>query len=226
MHTFNDHVGIDDLRYEGTAQKHYATIERQVSDPNTVLGALMSQGRTVDFPPPPSNSSSETIIDLNLVVDRQATATLQDRDYAVRMDDLRQHYEMWNTEVKQITGTEYGYDFFWSLATKGDGFLQTLKIKFRRLRPYQLARHHNKRVEMLIKEPGTGSYPSGHAFDAWLFAFVLSTKHPKHSEEFAAIAKRVCDSRMVAGVHFPHDLRMGKVAALMAIHIMQGSGIL
>ena len=227
MNSFMRYTSINDLRYGETKEKHFRKIEKQMKDPSTVLGRLyMKNALTPPLRKPPENNSSETIIELNLLVERQATASHKEKDYAIRMDDLDSHYKMWDIETEKATGKSYGLDFFWRVAECGDGYMNHIKLQHDRPRPFQLAKHYNKTVRMIIENPGTASYPSGHSYDAWLFALVLTMKHPEHRNHFESIANRISDSRMVAGVHFLSDLNAGKELAVFSINTIVTNSLL
>lgn len=227
MHSFGSHMALDALNYGNTKQKHIDTVNRQSTDMTTVLGVYMSSlNSRCPLPPPPPNGGTETVLELNHLVELQTSSTDEEREYAVRMDILRNHYEMWTTEATRITGEKYEYDFFRKISTCIDGYLNYMKLKYDRPRPYQLAPMMGKRLDMFIEEPGTASYPSGHAMDAWTFAMVLSKKHPSQEREFYGIAHSIGLSRMVAGVHFPSDIRAGKMLAESALHIIEDHDLL
>ena len=57
--------------------------------------------------------------------------------------------------------------------------------------------------------------------DAWLFAMMLSQRHPSEQNSFYAIANTISNSRIVAGVHFLSDTKAGKVLAMSALHIIR-----
>ena len=215
-------MALDALNYGNTKQKHIDTVNRQSTDMTTVLGVYLSlANRPCPLPPPPPNGGTETLLELNHLIELQTSSTEEEREYAVRMDILRNHYEMWATEATRITGEKYDYGFFNKISTCIDGYLNYMKLKYDRPRPYQLAPIMGKRLYMFIDEPGTASYPSGHSMDAWTFAMILSKRHPMHEREFYAIAHSIGLSRMVAGVHFPSDIRAGKMLAESALHIIE-----
>ncbi len=215
-------MALDALNYGNTQQKHIDTVNRQSTDMETVLGVYMSlENKPCPLPPPPPNGGTDTLLELNHLIELQTSSTDGEREYAVRMDILRNHYEMWATEATRITGDEYEYDFFKKISTCIDGYLNYMKMKYDRPRPYQLAPIMGKRLYMFIEEPGTASYPSGHSMDAWTFAMILSKRHTAHERELYAIAHSIGISRMIAGVHFPSDIRAGKALAESALYIIE-----
>jgi hypothetical protein len=51
----------------------------------------------------------------------------------------------------------------------------------------------------------TPAYPSGHAFQAYYAAKLLSQWEPEKKKEWGAIAERVANIRIIAGLHYPSD---------------------
>jgi acid phosphatase (class A) len=217
MMNFSQIGDIDSLVYGRPAHKHLETIEKQGSDTSTALGRYLRRGYTIILPPPPRNGSTKTLLELNHIISRMAESTQEEREYAISMDNIENHYTMWANEATKLTGKKYDLEWFWDIGTQGDGFLNYLKVRYNRPRPYQLAPAYGKKIDYIVSDPRTAAYPSGHAFDAWVFAFLLSDIHPDHADDFEAIASRLSDSRMIAGVHYPSDLEAGKAAAYYAV---------
>jgi acid phosphatase (class A) len=218
MMNFSQIGDIDSLVYGRPAHKHLETIEKQGSDTSTALGRYLRRGYTIILPPPPRNGSTKTLLELNHIISRMAESTQEEREYAISMDNIENHYTMWANEATKLTGKKYDMEWFWHIGMDmGDGFLNYLKVRYNRPRPYQLAPHFQKKIVPIVKEHRSAAYPSGHAFDAWVFAFLLSDIHPDHADDFEAIASRLSDSRMIAGLHYPSDLEAGKAAAYYAV---------
>jgi membrane-associated phospholipid phosphatase len=81
-------------------------------------------------------------------------------------------------------------------------------------RIYNRARPHQVAPQLLNYENGnllksqsasTPSYPSGHAVQSYYLARHLALHFPAKRNEFIAIAKRISDIRIMAGLHFPSD---------------------
>ena len=51
----------------------------------------------------------------------------------------------------------------------------------------------------------TPSYPSGHAFQSYYLARVLSIQFPEKKVALIQMARRISDIRIIAGLHFPSD---------------------
>ena len=63
-----------------------------------------------------------------------------------------------------------------------------------------------------------GSYPSGHALIGWTWALVLAEMAPDRQNAILNHGKRIGDSRVVCGVHYPSDIEAGRMlgSALLA----------
>ena len=77
-------------------------------------------------------------------------------------------------------------------------------------------------IQPMIPVPGHGSWPSGHATEAFLTATVLeallnqaspgsSPNGTASREQFQRLAARIAVNRTVAGVHFPVDSAVGRL---------------
>jgi len=85
--------------------------------------------------------------------------------------------------------------------------IPSLKTIINRARPYQI----NKKIKRLKSKTGnTGSLPSGHAFQAYYLAYILSKKYPKDKKKLNSIAQRCDTVRVKAGIHYPSDGKLSK----------------
>jgi hypothetical protein len=77
------------------------------------------------------------------------------------------------------------------------------KKLYNRARPVQIA---PQLVDALYSTTAnTPAYPSGHAFQAYYAAKLLSQLEPNKKKEWEAIAERVANIRIIAGLHYPSD---------------------
>ena len=90
-------------------------------------------------------------------------------------------------------------------------FITTLKYKYNRPRPYQIADHYGiddfKRHK--LDSAQSPSYPSGHAVQGRLIARYLSGKDPEHKNEYMMVGHNISESRVMARAHFPTDREYG-----------------
>jgi hypothetical protein len=105
----------------------------------------------------------------------------------------------------------------------GEMAVMRLKHHFNAARPSQLC----PAIVPMLDPPGTPSYPSGHALQAYLISCILVRAFPNvpqstvperwdnpetHSGLFA-LSRRVADNRKIAGLHFDVDNEAGFVLA-------------
>lgn len=96
------------------------------------------------------------------------------------------------------------------IAKQSSVLIMRLKYHFNRPRPYQVAKIAGIDFKpMDSKTASTPSYPSGHTIQSYLIAYKLSNIFPKYRNDFFDIAKRISNSRMIAGYHFQSDIDYG-----------------
>ena len=83
------------------------------------------------------------------------------------------------------------------------GKMMYYKKLYNRARPFQVA---PQIVDALYSTTAnTPAYPSGHALQAYYAAKLLSQWEPEKKKEWEAIAERVANIRIIAGLHYPSD---------------------
>lgn len=88
--------------------------------------------------------------------------------------------------------------------------IKKMKDAFKRPRPYWVSAN----IKAISgSETASWSYPSGHALGAWNIAIFLSKKYPHLTDGLFNLAQRCAESRVVAGVHYPSDIRVSKEIA-------------
>lgn len=86
------------------------------------------------------------------------------------------------------------------------------KYIINRARPYDI----NPQIRLLIsKTADTPAYPSGHAFQAYYLAHVLSKQYPRKTKELWRLADECALSRVYAGLHYPSDNQFSKTLVKM-----------
>lgn len=83
------------------------------------------------------------------------------------------------------------------------GKIMFYKKLYNRARPFQVA--PNEVDAFYSKTANTPSYPSGHAFQAYYAAKLLSEWEPTRKKEWEEIAERVANIRIIGGLHYPSD---------------------
>ena len=67
------------------------------------------------------------------------------------------------------------------------------------------------RIKPCVHLPKSGSYPSGHSTQAFLWANLLAEIFPEHRAALRERAELVAWSRIVGGVHYPTDIAAGRM---------------
>lgn len=88
----------------------------------------------------------------------------------------------------------------YAISTKG-------KVVWSRPRPPLL----DPRIQACALLPASGSYPSGHSTQAFLWAGLLAEIFPAQREALRERAELVAWSRVIAGVHYPTDIVAGRI---------------
>jgi hypothetical protein len=88
------------------------------------------------------------------------------------------------------------------------GLIMLYKRVFNRARPAQIAREKlNALTSMTGNNP---SYPSGHAYQSFYTAKLLSKWEPARKKEWDEIAERTAFIRVYMGIHYPSDVEFAR----------------
>jgi hypothetical protein len=134
--------------------------------------------------------SKRTLDDINFFY-------LTDKDIIASFQNIIKPNEMKRKEMKKILKS---FDII--------TIIMTYKYIYNRPRPSQVAPNiiNKKNGTLLNSETAdTPSYPSGHAFQAYYLAKILSKKFPNKKEQLMKLAKKIGDIRIIAGLHYPSD---------------------
>jgi len=78
-------------------------------------------------------------------------------------------------------------------------------------------------LEPCVKKEPSFSYPSGHAAVSVILYRALSELHPKLSAKLLKRANQIAYDRTLAGVHYPTDIRDGKIIGEMNYQFMKAT---
>lgn len=188
-------------------------------DKMTVESGLLpisaSQFPNIPFPP---NDSLEAQNELRYLIKLQKDKS-RDLEFAYKVDkDVAAPFREYAAE----NGLEVNGSYLDALVQAAVPILLTLKFQYNRPRPGRLAFMYGLDLRPYeTKTAETPSYPSGHAFQAYLLAYVIGAKYPAHKARLERIAERVGQSRMDLGLHFPSDVEAARVFARLAAEAAQ-----
>jgi hypothetical protein len=110
----------------------------------------------------------------------------------------------------------------------------TISIELRFKHEFACARpaEYSAQVQPMIRTPGHGTYPMGHSCESFMYAFLLerlirdqekidSKAWLGLSRQLRAVAWRIAENRIIAGVHFPIDLFAGKALAEWIVEYLE-----
>ena len=162
---------------------------------------------------PPAIDSEETKKELRTIMSMMRERTKKLEQSIVNHDDMVTH------EIRRYL-VENDLDFVSSdisrLVEIGSQFARHFKDKFKRPRPYELAKkmkefHYYKFGLMRFPSDSmkTPSYPSGHSLQSRLVAEHFIKKYPEHKDGLIKAADECGKGRVFAGWHFPSDHEAG-----------------
>ena len=157
---------------------------------------------------PPSNSSGETMAELETIAAAEALHKNPGK-LEHKYDD---EFDWAFKKVVEDAGLEYDETYFKRLIKEAASITIRLKYKFNRPRPFQLGPVLGIDVTKYQSSTAkTPAFPSGHTTQSVLVACVLSEKYPELKEKLMKVADKVSLSRVVGGHHYPSDIEYGKV---------------
>lgn len=172
------------------------------------------------LPPPPAQGSAEWKRDLKTVLTTQRRASQADFDAA----KAEQKIDL--TASTRVLGPDFTRDRLpvtFALLDRVEGVcgqtVDTAKNYWNTNRPFRA----DGRIRTVDPTVTSKSYPSGHATCSRLLAEVLSQLMPERQEALRQRATEIAQHRIVAGMHYPHDLKGGNDLALILFGALQNS---
>lgn len=167
------------------------------------------------IPDPPKNNSVEVLSELEELVDltlfRNSSQT-----YLIYVVD-REPLELFENFAIKHDITLPSFKFKELYNNYVDDIITDIKNYFNRPRPAQLAKHLNKKLNVIETEShSTPAYPSGHAAYGYFAAHLFSDTYAQYKKDFFKIADQCAYARMLQGVHYRSD---GKASKLLISRI-------
>ena len=162
------------------------------------------------LPDPPANGSPTTIMEINLILQKQAFRTPAEVARIKREVHLNVYlfdtvFGPWFTK-KSVPITAALFD---RVDATEHPVIDSGKKFWSRPRPFL----QDKRIHPPIDLPKNASYPSGHSTVGDLDALILAQLAPDLKDAIIARGLQIGDDRVIAGVHFPSDVAAGRTLA-------------
>lgn len=166
----------------------------------------------IRLPEPPANSSERTRAELGYLKNLESVRSDDQKNAILR--ELKVigmkigSYEMGPMFEKETSRPETRKLL---LAGMHDMEIIIFKTKnhFNRVRPT----HLDPDIHPSIEVPGHPAYPSGHATQAHVLAYLFCELDPESSEGYLRSAAHIARNREIAGVHYPSDSAAGQLLA-------------
>jgi acid phosphatase (class A) len=179
------------------------------------------------LPAMPANSSEQTRAELNYLLGLQKQRTAEDVRSSLYMANVYYNLRVKPTDstyarfrrnlffIGRSTGTWFHPDSLPLTANLIAGvwqdanyFIWSLKFKYARVRPCK--------VDATIKnleETDWAAYPSGHAANSYINAYIYQELAPQFTDMFIKDAYDMAHSREILGVHYPSDSESSRIFA-------------
>lgn len=166
--------------------------------------------RIVDFDwknilgPPPSNTSKQTLKELELVSKSTLNRSKRDTDLVHRIDQDPDSYFL---DLIKEYKVEYPVNSIKEFYAIVKPILFNVKGIWNRPRPAQLAKYYDIPIEVIVTDTHhTASYPSGHTVYSSLIAMILKHHYPIIDQrKLDILVGNTAKARVLQGVHFPSD---------------------
>lgn len=213
--------GLDTLRFPFDREK----AERRLSLTPVYLKTVTLDSFVI--PDPPANSSRQTRAEINYLLSLQRQRTGEDVRTSLHMakvyynsriqpgDTAYTRYRRNLFQIGRSIGTWFHPDslpvtanVMASVWRDASYFIWQLKYKYARVRPYTIEPEINN-----LEETDWEAYPSGHAANSYVNAFLFSELAPEFTDFFTKDAYDMAHSREIIGVHFPSDSEASRAFA-------------
>lgn len=143
------------------------------------------------------------------------------QDSVLENPNFRENYEfirlcdtdihaVFESEFKKI-GVKYEGEYLEKVQQKLGSLIMQLKNHYNRPRPYQFALYTAQDLHPFPTRSGhSPAYPSGHACQAHFLMALVAFKNPKKTKPLLDLAKKIADTRLAMGVHYPSDNLFGE----------------
>jgi acid phosphatase (class A) len=162
------------------------------------------------LPPPPATDSTRMKAELGEVLTIQVTRTKEMEARAVA--DATENIWRFADAVASPTFTAAALPkvsaFFGRVVETEAAVVDPAKDVWKRPRPHL----YSELVKPVVPLSKSGSYPSGHATVGTLMGIELANMLPEKRAAIMARAWEFGQNRVVAGIHYPSDIEMGRIS--------------
>jgi hypothetical protein len=165
--------------------------------------------------PPPENDSQQAYQEIHQII--EYTSFLE------KDEQLRRRYELYDNDFENyiierlVNAGANKEDVEKIVRELHDDIIPLivkLKFAYNRVRPYQLSFFKGLKLypfkSFVADSP---AYPSGHAYQAKIYAEVLGNMYPKFYNALNELANDIAWSRLYLGVHYPTDMEYALYSA-------------
>jgi acid phosphatase (class A) len=179
------------------------------------------------IPDPPANSSEQTRAELNYLLNLQKHRTNYEVEsslvmagiaYSLRVKPEDSTWSQYRDNLFQIGHSVGSWfnpedlpltaDLIANVWRDASYYIWGLKFKYLRVRPYTLEPDLNN-----LEQTDWAAYPSGHAANSYINAYIYQELYPEFSEVFLKDAYDMAHSREILGVHYPSDSEASRIFA-------------
>lgn len=173
---------------------------------------LTNWQETIRLPDPPANSSERTRAELDYLKNLESVRS-DDQKNAILRELKVIGMKIGSHEMGPIFEKETSRPETRKLLLAGMHDMEIIifktKAHFNRVRPT----HLDPDIHPSIEVPGHPAYPSGHATQAHVLAYLFCELDPESSEAYLRSAAQIARNREIAGVHYPSDSAAGQLLA-------------
>jgi acid phosphatase (class A) len=212
---------IDKLKFETSE----ATVQRRME----IKPYYLTKVTVDDFkiPDAPANSSQRTRAEINYLLALQNQRTALEVESSLKMagiyynlrvkpeDSTYQFYRGNLFHIGHSVGTWFNPEnlpltanLIANVWRDASYFIWSLKFKYARVRPTIL----DKEIQNL-EETDWAAYPSGHAANSYINAYLYQELAPQFTDIFVKDAYDMAHSREILGVHYPSDSESSRIFA-------------
>lgn len=184
------------------------------------------------IPDPPANSADQTRAELNYLLalqqqrselDVQSSLYMAGVFYNIRVKPEDSTYNQYRQNLFFI-GRSIGSwfnpkdlpitaDLIAHVWQDANHFIWAAKFKYLRIRPYKIDPNIKN-----LEETNWAAYPSGHAANSYINAFIYQELAPDFSDTFVKDAYDMAHSREILGVHYPSDSEASRILARQLVN--------